>query len=301
MNRFDAMNLFVRVAEQGSFSAAASQLGVARSVVTRQIAALEEHLGVKLMVRSTRSLSLTSAGSAYLEKCRAILDLVQEAEAGVMEERLTPSGQLRVSLPLSFGLRRLVPLLLEFSRAYPEINLAMDFNDRHLNLIEEGFDLSIRITGQLDPGVIARKLATCRLITVAAPEYLARHGRPRHPADLTEHACMGYSPQANNRPLNFQVDGHMESFYRSYRLQANNGDVLAEAAAQGLGITMQPDFIVDDYLAAGKLQTVLEDFEPPVLGIYAVLPTNRYIPHRVRLLIEFLSNKLAGARAATER
>ncbi|HYQ38019.1 MAG TPA: LysR family transcriptional regulator, partial [Pseudomonas sp.] len=158
MNRFDAMMLFVRVAELGSFSAAACQLGVARSVVTRQIAALEEHLGVKLMVRSTRSLSLTSAGSAYLEKCRVILELVEEAEAGVMEERLTPSGQLRVSLPLSYGLRRLVPLLLEFSQAYPEISLAMDFSDRQLNLIEEGIDLSIRITGQLDPGQIVRKL-----------------------------------------------------------------------------------------------------------------------------------------------
>lgn len=297
MNRFDAMMLFVRVAELGSFSAAACQLGVARSVVTRQIAALEEHLGVKLMVRSTRSLSLTSAGSAYLEKCRVILELVEEAEAGVMEERLTPSGQLRVSLPLSYGLRRLVPLLLEFSQAYPEISLAMDFSDRQLNLIEEGIDLSIRITGQLDPGQIVRKLGSCRLVAVAAPAYLARHGRPQHPGDLAGHACLGYSPQANNRPWTFQVDGHMESFYLPFRLQANNGDALAEAAAQGLGITVQPDFIAADYLAAGKLETLLDAFAPPELGIYAVLPSNRYMPHRVRVLIEFLSGKLAAAES----
>ena len=295
MNRLDAMSLFVRVAELGSFSAAANQLGVARSVVTRQIAALEEHLGIKLMVRSTRRLSLTSAGNAYLEKCRVILELVEEAEAGVMEERLTPSGSLRVSLPLSFGLRRLVPLLLEFSETYPEISLAMDFSDRQLNLIEEGIDLSIRITSLLNPGEIVRKLGACRLLSVAAPDYLARHGRPRHPGELDGHACLGYSPQANNRPWTFRVDGHLQSFYLPLRLQANNGDALAEAAAQGLGITVQPDFIVADLLAAGKLETLLEAFEPPELGIYAVLPSNRYMPQRVRVLIEFLSSRLGVA------
>ncbi|MCC6074060.1 LysR family transcriptional regulator [Pseudomonas sp. GCM10022188] len=295
MNRLDAMGLFVRVAELGSFSAAANQLGVARSVVTRQIAALEEHLGIKLMVRSTRRLSLTSAGSAYLDKCRVILELVEEAEAGVMEERLTPSGPLRVSLPLSFGLRRLVPLLLEFSQTYPQINLAMDFSDRQLNLIEEGIDLSIRITAQLNPGEIVRKLGNCRLLCVVAPAYLARHGRPQHPGELDRYACLGYSPQANNRPWTFQVDGQLQSFYLPLRLQANNGDALAEAAAQGLGIAVQPDFIVADLLAAGKLETLLEAFEPPALGIYAVLPSNRYLPQRVRVLIEFLSSRLASA------
>ena len=295
MNRLDAMSLFVRVAELGSFSAAANQLGVARSVVTRQIAALEEHLGIKLMVRSTRRLSLTSAGSAYLDKCRVILELVEEAEAGVMEERLTPSGPLRVSLPLSFGLRRLVPLLLEFSQTYPQISLAMDFSDRQLNLIEEGIDLSIRITAQLNPGEIVRKLGNCRLLCVAAPDYLARHGRPQHPGELDRYACLGYSPQANNRPWTFQVDGQLQSFYLPLRLQANNGDALAEAAAQGLGIAVQPDFIVADLLAAGKLETLLEAFEPPALGIYAVLPSNRYLPQRVRVLIEFLSSRLASA------
>ena len=295
MNRLDAMGLFVRVAELGSFSAAANQLGVARSVVTRQIAALEEHLGIKLMVRSTRRLSLTSAGSAYLDKCRVILELVEEAEAGVMEERLTPSGPLRVSLPLSFGLRRLVPLLLEFSQTYPQISLAMDFSDRQLNLIEEGIDLSIRITAQLNPGEIVRKLGNCRLLCVAAPDYLARHGRPQHPGELDRYACLGYSPQANNRPWTFQVDGQLQSFYLPLRLQANNGDALAEAAAQGLGIAVQPDFIVADLLAAGKLEPLLEAFEPPQLGIYAVLPSNRYLPQRVRVLIEFLSSRLASA------
>ncbi len=293
MNRLDAMNLFVKVAELGSFAAAATQLGTARSVVTRQIAALEAHLGVKLMIRSTRRLSLTTAGSAYLEKCRVILDLVHEAEAGVMEERLTPSGQLRISLPLSYGLRSLMPLLLEFSQRYAEINLTIDFSDRQQHLIEEGIDLSIRVTSQLDAGEIVRRLGSSRLLTVAAPQYLARHGRPKTPGDLSEYACLGYSGRIKNGPWLFKVDGKPESHYVPLRLQANNGDALAEAAAAGMGIAMLPDFIVTQYLQDGRLETLLDAYEPDNLGIYAVLPSNRYLPHRVRVLIDFLSNKLA--------
>lgn len=293
MNRLDAMNLFVRVADLDSFAAVSSQLGVARSVVTRQIAALEEHLGVKLIVRTTRRLTLTTAGASYLQKCRTILDLVESAEADVMEERLTPRGNLRVGLPLSFGLKRIAPVLPEFQRAYPEISLALDFTDRQINLIDEGIDLSIRITARLDPGDVARKLGESRLLTIASSDYLAQHGRPTHPAELATHSCLGYSAKANNRPLSFRVDGQPESFYVPFRLQANNGDVLAEAAAQGLGITMQPDFIAADYLASGAVETVLEAFEPAPLGIYAVLPSNRYLPHRVRVLIDFLVKMLA--------
>ena len=152
MNRLDAMNLFVRVADLGSFAAVANQFGVARSVVTRQIAALEEHLGVKLMVRTTRKLTLTSAGTSYLDKCRTILDLVEVAEADVMEARLTPRGNLRIGLPLSYGLKRVAPLLPAFQKNFPEISLALDFTDRHINLIDEGIDLSIRIAPGHAPG-----------------------------------------------------------------------------------------------------------------------------------------------------
>lgn len=296
MNRFDAMQLFVSVADLGSFAAAAAQLGVARSVVTRQIAALEEHLGVKLMVRSTRRLMLTSAGNAYLDKCRVILDLVETAEAEVMEESLAPRGQLRLGVPLSFGLRHLVPLLLEFAQTYPMIRLSTDFSDRKLHLIDEGIDLAIRISAQLDPGDIARKLGTCRLMTVAAPDYLARHGRPQHPAELVGHTCVGYAQQAYGLPWSFLVEGQLKDYSLPFRLQANNGDALAEAAALGLGITVLPDFIASDYLAGGRVVTLLEAFEPPEMGIYALLPSNRYMPHRVRALIEFLSARLAGPR-----
>jgi len=294
MDRLEAMRLFVRVAELGSFSAAAQQLGVARSVVTRQVAALETHLGVKLMARSTRKLTLTSAGGAYLEKCRVILNLVETAEADVGEERLTPRGHIRISLPLSFGLKRLAPLLLDFAQRYPDVSLDMDYSDRRVNLIEEGIDLSIRITRRLQAGDVARKIGTSQMHVVAAPDYLARHGRPQHPAELAHHECLGYTAGGAAQSWSFMVDGNLASFTVHSRLHANNGEVLSEAAAQGLGLTVQPDFIVAPFVAAGRVDIVLADFPLPELGIYAMLPSNRHVPHRVRVLMDFLAAELGG-------
>lgn len=294
MDRLDAMQLFVRVAELGSFSAAAQQLGLARSVVTRQIAGLESHLGVKLMARSTRRLALTSAGTAYLEKCRVILNLVESAETGVAEERLTPRGNIRIGLPLSYGLKRLAPLLLDFSQRNPEVSLDMDFSDRRINLIEEGIDLAIRITRRLEAGDVARRLGSIRLQVVAAPEYLARHGRPENPAELAHHVCLGYTYAGSSQVWQFMVDGQSESFHIHSRLNANNGDVLTEAAAQGLGITCQPDFIVESFLQAGRVEAILTDFSMPELGIYAMLPSNRHVPHRVRVLMDYLAARLVA-------
>ena len=293
MDRLEAMHVFVRVAELGSFSAVALQLGVARSVVTRQIAALEAHLGVKLMVRSTRRLALTSAGSAYLEKCRVILNLVDTAETDVAAERLAPRGNVRLSLPLSFGVTHLGPLLLEFSGRYPEVSLEMDFSDRSVNLIGEAFDLTIRITSHLKSGDIARKISSRRLRVVAAPDYLARHGRPRHPSELVNHACLGYTLGGGAMSWQFAVDGVAQSFPIRCRINSNNGGVLTEAAALGLGITCHPDFIVDRYIAEGRLEEILTEFPAPELGVYAVLPTNRHVPHRIRVLMDFLAEKLA--------
>ena len=295
MDRLDAMKLFVRVAELGSFAAVAQQLGVARSVVTRQIAGLEAHLGVKLMARSTRRLSLTSAGTAYLEKCRVILNLVEAAETDVAEERLTPRGNIRMSLPLSFGLKRLAPLLLDFSQRYPEVGLDMDYSDRRVKLIEEGIDLSIRITRRLDGGDVARKIGTGRMQVVASKNYLAQHGRPQHPAELIHHECLGYTSGGVAQNWEFKIDGQLQSFPVRSRINANNGDVLTEAAAQGLGITLQPDFIIDSFLADGRVEAILVDFPVTELGIYAMLPSNRHIQHRVRVLMDFLAAGLVAS------
>lgn len=287
------MRQFVRVAELGSFSAAAQQLDLARSAVTRQIAGLEAHLGVKLMARSTRRLTLTSAGAAYLEKCRVILNLVESAETDIAAERQMPRGHIRIALPLSFGLKRVAPLLLDFAAAYPEVSLEMDYSDRRMNLIEEGIDLSIRITTQLAPGDVARKLGTSRMKVVAAPDYLARHGRPEKPEDLPQHEFLAYT-LAGTAGVRFLIDGQVRDIALRSRLSASNGGVLIEAAARGMGITCHPDFIVDEAIAAGRLVEILEAFPKPELGIHALLPSNRHVPHRVRVLMDWLAERLAA-------
>jgi DNA-binding transcriptional LysR family regulator len=292
MDKLNAMQLFVRVAETGSFTAVADQLDVARSVVTRQISALEQQLGVKLMTRSTRSLTLTTAGSAYLEKCRDILNMVDAAESSLIEEKTEPRGRIRLGLPLSFGLQRLMPALLEFAKAHSNIELVLDFADRRSKLIEEGIDLSIRITSRLEPGDIVRKLGESRLLTVASPQYLAEHGNPKHPRDLSKHACLVYSQDFQSTSWGYRSkEGDVNVTIRP-RMAANNGEALLQAAAQGLGITRPPDFMVQPFLESGSVVAVLPKFEPTPLGIYAVLPSNRYIPHRVSVLIDFLASAL---------
>lgn len=292
MDRLSAMRVFVRVAELSSFSAVAQQMGVARSVVTRQVAALEQHLGVKLMARSTRRLTLTSAGAAYLEKCRVILNLVEAAETGIAEQRQTARGHIRISLPLGYGLKRVLPLLLDFARDYPEVSIDMDYTDRRVNLIEEGFDLAIRITAQPGPTEVARKMGSITMQTLASPEYLARYGKPLHPAELAQHECLAYNSPGTSSSWVYRVDGQWKNFTVPARISAGNGEALTEAAAHGLGITVQPDFIAEPYLAAGRVVRLLEAFDLPELGLYAILPGNRQIPHRVRVLMDFLAARI---------
>jgi DNA-binding transcriptional LysR family regulator len=294
MDRLAAMQIFVRVAELGSFSAAAAQLDLDRSVVTRQVAALETHLAIKLMERSTRRLALTAAGATYLEKCRLILNLVEVAESDLAEEGRQLRGRLRLSLPLSFGLKRLAPLLLQFASQHPELVLEMDYSDRRVNLIEEGLDLSIRVSPGLADTEVARKIGRARLLVVAAPAYLARHGRPRTPAELANHQCLAYTANGQAAWPPFRVNGVLENLPLRSRMSANNGDVLIEAAARGLGVTYQPDFICDDYIAQGKVEVLLSDYPLPALGVFALLPSNRHVPRKVRALIDFLKQGLAA-------
>lgn len=291
MDRLENMEMFRRVAEMGSFSAVARQSNVARSVVTRQVAALEAHLGVKLIARSTRRLSLTSAGLAYLEKCREILDLVEAAESDLAAEGQVPRGHVRVSVPFSFGLRHLTPLLLDFGVRYPEITLAVDYTDRRVNLIEDGVDFAIRITGRLAPQEVARRLSVCRMLVVASDDYLRRRGEPKRPEELIEHECFGYVPTAQSSWC-FVVDGELRWFPIRGRLLANNGDALLDAAIRGLGITSAPSFIAAAAIAAGSVRPILTGHAQPELGIYAVFPGNRYVPRRVRVLVDYLAERI---------
>lgn len=292
MNLFEAMKLFVRVAELGSFSAVAEQLGVGRSVVSRQIAALEKYLGVKLIHRTTRRLSLTTEGRLYLENSHQILGMVEAANAELLTEDAAPSGLIKISLPLSFGLLKVHAWLMEFMRLYPQVDLRIHFSDSRLDLIEEGMDVAVRVTNTLEETTIVRRLGSCDIIAVAAPEYLQRRGEPKHPDELAGHHCLGYFLRGESEPWEFDIQGQRKSYHLSYRLQANNGDALAEAAAQGMGLTLVPDFIAEPYFARNALVPILSAFAPGAVGIYGVLPSNRYTPHRVGVLLDFLADKL---------
>lgn len=288
MNQLEVMALYIDVAKLGSFAAAAAQHSVARSVVTRRIAALEQHLGVQLIARSTRRQALTPAGKVYLERCKVILDLAQHSESELREEQLKPKGNLRISLPLSFGLRHLTDLLMRFALQYPEIHLDLDYSDRVVDVSSEGFDLAIRVVGNLELSDIVRKLGECELYFVAAPHYLAKYGEPKNLEQLEDHECLQYNQHSRWSFYDVSKDQEV-SLNTNGRIRANNGDALAKSAAAGLGISVMPDFIANDYIKTKQLQRILTNYKQPPLGIYAVLPSNSYIPERVRLLIEYLS------------
>lgn len=299
MDRLDSMRIFVRVAELGSFAAVAQQLNVARSVITRQIAALEVHLGIKLIARSTRRLSLTAAGTGYLEQCREILGLVEAAEAGLKDDQQAPRGHLRISLPYSFGIRQLMPMFGDFMVANPAISFELDFSDRRVNLVEDGFDLAIRIAGRLEPGDVARKIGHSQAVVVASPDYLQRHGRPQHPAELAHHACFGYL-LSKRAGWAFLIEGETRWFPVVSRLEANSGDALLAATIQGLGLSYAPTFIVEQAVREGALEIVLGNFPSPEVGIYVILPSNRYVPHRVRVLVDYLAQHIGDKPAWDE-
>lgn len=292
MDKLDAMQTFVRVAEAGSFTAVADQLQVDRSAITRQISALEKHLAAKLITRSTRSLTLTPAGAAYLEKCRLILNLVDATETGLREEGAQVRGRVRMAIPLSFGHERLLPALIAFMRLQPSLELLLTLSDQRSNLIEEGLDLAIRITGDLHSSDIVRKLGECCLQTVASPAYLSQHGTPAHPDELRHHECLLYTSSSTAAQWTYRIDGQIRNVAVRGRLAANNGLALLAANAAGMGISVQPDFLAEPFLASKAVVEILAEFRPPPLGIYAVLPSNRYIPHRVAALMDYLGQAL---------
>ncbi|WP_284189780.1 LysR family transcriptional regulator [Zoogloea oryzae] len=296
MDRLNAMDVFVRVAETGSFTAVADHLGLARSMVTRQITGLEAHLGVKLIARSTRSLKLTAEGEVYLERCREILGLVGAAEGDLSGGGRAPRGPIRISVPVSFGVRHLAPLVADFVDLYPDVTLDVDYNDRQVNLIESGIDMAVRITGQLDETLVARRLSSSRMLTLASPAYLARHGMPLRPEDLSGHHGLGYtgSPRAS---WPFRVGDETVWVPVKSRLQSNNGEALLDACERGLGVCRQPSFIAAPAVKAGRLQVILHNYPGPEVGINAVFPSNRYLPTRVRALADYLAERLGPVPA----
>jgi DNA-binding transcriptional LysR family regulator len=287
--------MFVRIVETGGISAAADRLGVAKSAVSRRLAELESRLGAALLHRTTRRLNLTDSGRAFFERAQTLLADLAEAEAVVSQAHTALKGRLRVALPLSFGLLHLAEPIKDFMALHPEVEFDLDFNDRQIDLMQEGFDLAIRIANLPDSSLIARRLAPIRHIVCASPEYLARHGTPTRAEDLRQHVCLAYSNLANPGVWQYHAsDGTSGSEQVPVKLKANNGDFLYQAALAGHGLILHPAFYLGDALRNGQLVAVLNDHVWPELNAYAVYPPTRHLSSRVRALVDFLARRFEG-------
>lgn len=290
MDRLAAMTVFRRVVEQDGFAAAARDLRLSGAAVSKHVGRLEEALGVRLLNRTTRRLSLTEAGRTYFERCVRILDDIAEAEQLVTSDAASPRGQLRVNAPMSFGFRHLGPVLPEFLARYPDITVDLALNDRMVDLFDEGWDVAVRIADLPDSSLIARRVGTMRAVLAASPDYLARRGEPETPADLAAHDCLIYALTTRGQGWTFTGPGGQQvSAQVKGPLRANNGDVLAAAAEAGLGIVLMPTFIICDQLRAGSLRNLMPDWTPPMTGIHCVYPHGRHLSGKVRAFFEFLT------------
>lgn len=294
MDRVAAMQTFVRVVESGSFVRAAEQLGLSTTAASRQISELEAHLGGRLLNRTTRSLSLTDAGRAYFERCLLLLPEFEEAEALVGQQSILPSGLLRLTAPISFGAQRMASLLAGFRERYPKVEVDISLSDRWVDLVEEGFDLALRISANLDPSLVARRLCTVQILCCAAPAYLSRAGEPRLLQDLSRHNCLIYTNSPRSEEWVFQGAGNgLESVTVKGSWRANSGDILRIAALAGEGITCQPSFLVGEDIRKGRLVRVLCNYRLSDLAMYAVYPSRRHLSAKVRVLVDYLAGELA--------
>ena len=291
MDRFTNMEVFARVAEVKGFSEAARRLGQSKSSVSKHVSALENHLGVRLLNRTTRRLSLTEAGVAYYDWCRRIAADMEAAEESVTRLHAEPRGNLKVNAPMSFGWQHLAPIIPEFLERHPHVTVDMVMDDRIVDLIEERFDLAVRITRLADSSLIARRIASTRRIVCASPDYLTKHGVPRTPADLAHHNCLNRSHGPQDNRWRFLGPGGEYTVRVSGNFWSNSGDALRTAALAGLGVLPCPSFMVGEDLRAGRLVVVLEDYRQPDLPIHAVYPHQRHVTAKLRVFIDYLVEK----------
>ncbi|TMH07299.1 MAG: LysR family transcriptional regulator [Betaproteobacteria bacterium] len=291
------MESFVAVAVKGSLTAAAHAEGVAPAVIGRRIDALEARLGVKLLVRTTRRITLTHEGSAFLEDCQRLLADLANAEASVSAGGVKASGYLRVTAPAGFGRRHVAPLVPRFIAMHPDVALSLNLSDRVVDIVNEGFDCAVRVGDLPDSALISVRLADNRRLCVAAPSYLKRAGVPKHPSELARHECLTLSSDASQtRGWAFTVDGQITHLRPSGRLDCSDGQVLHDWCVAGLGIAWRSTWEVEQEIATGTLQSVLDDFSAPPNGIYAVFPHAKHLPLRVRLWIDFLKHSYGDPR-----
>lgn len=291
MDRFVELLAFVRTVDRGSQAAAARELGVTPAMVGRYIRALEDRLGTRLLNRTTARQSPTEAGAAFHAQSAAVLEQLDEAERSASDRQAEPQGTLRINAPMSFGARHLAAAVSGFCDRHPAVRVEMVLNDRVVDLIEEGYDVAVRIGRMKDSDLVARRLATCRLAVCASPEYLARRGEPRLPADLAGHNCLLYAYASNGATWRFHGEHGTEEVRLSGGLVANNGDALLAAALAGQGVILQPTFIVGDAVRDGRLVRLLPGWRLADLDVHAVYPSVRHLSPKVRSFVDFLAGR----------
>jgi DNA-binding transcriptional LysR family regulator len=295
MDRLRAFEVFVTVVSRGSFTRAADALETSPANVTRYVNELEAHLGTRLLNRTSRRLSLTEGGETFYARCKSILDDVAETEGLVSSASVEPRGRLRINAPVSFGILHLAPLWPEFMRKYPEVELDVALIDRVVDIVDEGYDLAIRISRAGSTSHAARKLATSRNILCASPDYLARCGYPAAPADLIEHRCIGYSYAATGDEWQLiDTERNAHAVKVNCHMHTNNGDTARAAALAGQGVIWQPTFLIGNDLRAGKLVQVLPEYRLPDIDVLALYPSRRHLSAKIRAMIDFLADAFGG-------
>ena len=296
MDRFQEMQTFCAVVDAGSFVKAADALQMSKPAVSRYVADLEARLGVRLLHRTTRRLSLTEEGAVFNTRCRELLSGLEEAEAEVSSRSRAAQGLLRVNVPVSFGIQTLAPLWDGFHELHPQVRLDIELSDRVVDVVEEGYDLAIRIATLPSSSLISKRLASTRIVLCASPRYLEAFGQPPTPAALAEHKVIGYSYWLGGDTWVFEgPDGEVKVKIHPW-MSTNNGDTCRAVALAHQGIILQPTFLVGEDLAAGRLVEVLPEYSSIELGIYAVYPTRKHVAPKVRALVNFLERELSGLR-----
>lgn len=291
MDKLKQMESFVSVATRGSLTAAANAEGVAPAIMGRRLDALEERLGVKLLVRTTRRITLTHEGSAFLEDCQRLLIDVANAEASVSAGGVKASGHLRITAPAGFGRRHVAPLVPRFRELHADVTISLNLSDRVVDLAGEGFDCAVRVGDLPDSSLVSVRMADNRRLCVATPAYLKRHGTPQHPTELAKFDCLTLSSDASQtRGWAFQVAGDLVHLKPGGPLDCSDGQVLHDWCMEGYGIAWRSTWEVEAEIAEGKLVALLQDFDAPPNGIYAVFPQRKHLPLRVRLWIDFLKH-----------
>ena len=289
MDKLTRIQVFVNVVETGSFSAASKRMRISRAAASKYVAELEEHLGGRLLNRTTRRVSTTESGRLYYERCRDILDNLEEADGLVSGMKGTPRGTLRISSPTYFAAKHLVPMVNDFYQQYPEVNIELMCADRFVDIVDEGYDLAVRITAEPDPELIAIRLAACRHIFVASPEYLAKNATLKTPQDLKNHACIVY---AHTTEWQFKKDGENYSTKVTPNVKSNNPDVVLTAAINGMGVTAIPTFLASDAIRSGELKTVLDDYQGFEPNFYVVYASRHHLPAKMRVFIDYLKERI---------